>query len=115
MIVAIRDIGGVAVLDLSGKITRGDGDEVLRESVDALLAAGRRQIVLNLEKVPYMDSKGIGELMAVHTRAAASGGTVKLLNPLARVYDVLQLVKLDTVFETHRDEAVAIASFHPSA
>jgi anti-sigma B factor antagonist len=111
MDIAIRDVVGVAVLDLAGKFTRGDGEEVLREHVDRLLVEGRRQFLLNLEKVPYMDSKGIGELVLVHKRTVASGGTVKLLNPLKRVYDVLQLVKLDTVFETYLEEAAAIASF----
>ena len=114
MTVAIRNVGAVEVLDLAGKFTRGEGDDILRVSVDRLLAAGRRQILLNLEKVPYMDSKGIGELVSVHKTTAAAGGTVKLLNPLKRVYDVLLIVKLDTLFETYLDEAAAIASFRSS-
>lgn len=111
MTVAIRNLGAVDILDLAGKFTRGDSDDTLRVSVDRLLAAGRRQILLNLEKVPYMDSSGIGELVSLHKATAAAGGTVKLLNPLKRVYDILHIVKLDTLFESYLDEAAAIASF----
>ena len=107
----VRDAGEVAVLDLVGKLTRGDGDGLLRSTVDSLLAGGRGKILVNLDKVPYMDSAGIGELLASHQRAAATGGIVKLLNPLKRVYDVLQLVKLDSIFEIFADEAAALASF----
>lgn len=111
MDLGVRDLGDVAVIDLSGKLTRGDGDDLLRATVDRLLAGGRRRILINLGKVPYMDSMGIGELMSTRKKTAVVGGTVKLLNPLKRVYDVLQLVKIDTVFETYQDEAQAVASF----
>jgi anti-sigma B factor antagonist len=107
----VRSAGSVTVLDLSGKLTRGDGAERLRASVDRLIEQGRNRILLNLAQVPYMDSAGIGELMATYRKAAAAGGAAKLLNPLRRVYDVLQLVKLDSVFETHRDESAALGSF----
>jgi len=107
----VRDIGDVAVIDLSGKLTRGDGDDLLRATVDRLLVAGRRRLLINLAQVPYMDSLGIGELMSTRKKAAVAGGTVKLLNPHKRVYDVLQLVKIASVFETYQDEAVALASF----
>ncbi len=107
----VRDSGDVAVLDLCGKLTRGDGDELLRVTVDGLLAAGRTRLLLNLAQVPYMDSMGIGALLSVRARAVTAGGSAKLLNPLKRVYDVLQLVKLDSVFETYQDEGLALASF----
>lgn len=109
---SVRDIGDVAVLDLSGKLTRADGSDVLRSAVDALLAGGRNRVLLNLAHVPYMDSAGIGEIVSAHKRMTATGGTVKLLNPMKRVYDVLQLVKLDSIFETYQDEPTALASFN---
>jgi anti-sigma B factor antagonist len=107
----VRDIGKVAVLDLSGKITIGEGDVVLREKVTELLDAGRLNVLLNLGKVSYMDSAGIGELVACYKRAKEKNGTVKLLNPTGKVYDLLQLTKLEEVFETFADEKEALVSF----
>jgi len=106
-----REIGHVVVVDLSGKITIGEGDVVLRERVHNLLDAGHKAILLNLEKVSYMDSAGIGELVACYKRAKEKEGTVKLLNPSGKVYDLLQLTKLEEVFETFRDEKEALVSF----
>ena len=108
---SVRSIGKVAVLDLSGKITIGEGDVVLREKVTELLDAGQRNILLNLEKVGYMDSAGIGELVACYKRAKEKDGLVKLLNPSGKVYDLLQLTKLEEVFETFNDEKEALVSF----
>ncbi len=107
----VREIGPVVVLDLSGKITIGEGDVVLREKVTELLEAGHKHILLNLEKVSYMDSAGIGELVACYKRSKEKDGTVKLLNPSGKVYDLLQLTKLEEVFETYRDEKEALVSF----
>jgi anti-sigma B factor antagonist len=107
----IRDIGKVSVVDLSGKITIGEGDVVLREKVTELLDGGRQNIILNLGKVSYMDSAGIGELVACYKRAKEKEGTVKLLNPSGKVYDLLQLTKLEEVFETYKDEKEALVSF----
>ncbi len=107
----VRKIGTVSVVDLSGKITIGEGDVVLREKVSELLDGGDRQILLNLEKVKYMDSAGIGELVACYKRAKEKEGTVKLLNPSGKVYDLLQLTKLEEVFDTYRDEGEALGSF----
>ena len=78
------------MVDISGKITIGEGDIVLREKVDELLDEGQTQIVLNLEKVTYMDSAGIGELVACYKRAKEKGGTVKLLDPSGKVLDLLR-------------------------
>lgn len=112
MKIDVRNPKDVPVLDLTGKLTRGDGDDLLRTTVEQLLAGGGPgQLLINLEKVAYMDSAGIGALMSCFQQASAAGGTVKLLNPLKRVYDVLQLVKLDTVFEIFQDEAAALDSF----
>ena len=111
MKVNTRQIGHVHVVDLSGKITIGEGDVVLREKVGELLDDGQHSILLNLEKVSYMDSAGIGELVACYKRAKEKNGTVKLLNPSGKVYDLLQLTKLEEVFETFRDEKEALVSF----
>jgi anti-sigma B factor antagonist len=107
----VREIGKVSVLDLSGKITIGEGDIVLRERVTELLESGRLQILLNLGKVSYMDSAGIGELVACYKRAKEKDGVVKLLNPTGKVYDLLQLTKLEEVFDTFADEKEALVSF----
>jgi anti-sigma B factor antagonist len=107
----VRDIGKVSVVDLSGKITIGEGDVVLREKVIELLDGGRQNIILNLGKVSYMDSAGIGELVACYKRAKEKQGNVKLLNPSGKVYDLLQLTKLEEVFETYKDEKEALVSF----
>ncbi|HKQ60120.1 MAG TPA: STAS domain-containing protein [Candidatus Polarisedimenticolaceae bacterium] len=107
----VRRVGHVAVLDLSGKITIGEGDVILREKVQELIDAGQQHILLNLEKVSYMDSAGIGELVACYKRAKEKNGTVKLLSPSGKVYDLLQLTKLEEVFETFRDEKEALVSF----
>jgi len=107
----VRQIGQVAVVDINGKITIGEGDMVLRDRVVELLDRGHHQIVLNLEKVTYMDSAGIGELVACYKRAKEKGGTVKLLNPSGKVLDLLTLTKLEEVFETYRQEQEAVGSF----
>ena len=107
----VRKIGEVSVVDLSGKITIGEGDVVLCEKVGELLDGGERRILLNLERVKYMDSAGIGELVACYKRAKEKEGTVKLLNPSGKVYDLLQLTKLEEVFDTYRDEKEALVSF----
>ena len=99
------------MVDFSGKITIGEGDVVLRNTVQELLDGGKKQILLNLEKVSYMDSAGIGELVACYKRAKEKQGTVKLLNPSGKVYDLLSLTKLEEVFETFKDEREALVSF----
>ncbi len=107
----VRKLGRVAVVDIVGKITIGEGDVLLRQKVQELLDAGESRILLNLEKVKYMDSAGIGELVACYKRAKEKDGTVKLLNPSGKVYDLLQLTKLEEVFDTFRDEGEALGSF----
>lgn len=111
MKVSIRKEGDVSVVDLSGKITIGEGDVVLRDKVSELLELREKKILLNLEKVSYMDSAGIGELVACYKRAKERGGIVKLLKPSGKVYDLLQLTKLEEVFETFKDESEALTSF----
>ena len=106
-----RSVGGVTVLDLNGKILLGEGDDVLRDSVRGVIAAGGRKLLLNLGEVPYVDSAGLGELVRCHTRMVQAGGSVKLLNLTARMQDLLQITKLVTVFETFESEDSAVGSF----
>jgi anti-sigma B factor antagonist len=107
----VRNIGNVAVVDLTGKITIGEGDVVLREEVNKLLESDAKAILLNLNGVTYMDSAGIGELVACYKRAAETGAKLKLLNPSGRVSDLLSLTKLQQVFDIYNDEKDALVSF----
>ncbi len=107
----LRQLGDVSVVDLSGRITIGEGDVVLREKVADLLENGKKNIILNLGKVSYMDSSGIGELVACLKRSREKGGNVKLLNPSGKVYDLLLLIKLGEVFEIFENEKEALTSF----
>ncbi|HEV8375664.1 MAG TPA: STAS domain-containing protein [Candidatus Polarisedimenticolia bacterium] len=107
----VRNVGDVAVVDLSGKITIGEGDVVLREEVNKLLETDAKKILLNLNGVTYMDSAGIGELVACYKRSAEAGARLKLLNPSGRVSDLLSLTKLQQVFDIFNDEKDALVSF----
>ena len=111
MKINVRTNGDVTVVDLNGKITIGEGDVILRDSLDKILKEDAKKILLNLSRVSYMDSAGIGELVACYKRAREKGGELKLLNPSGKVYDLLQLTKLEEIFETYRDEDEAIRSF----
>ena len=106
-----RVVGDVVVLDLTGKITLGDGDELLTDKVNSLLNQGRKKIVLNLADVPYIDSAGLGEIVRTYTTVTKQGGNLKLANLTKRITDLLSITKLLTVFETYESEAEAIASY----
>jgi anti-sigma B factor antagonist len=106
-----RQVGGVNVVDMSGRITLGEGSVVLREAVKDLLAKGQKKILLNLGDVTYIDSSGIGELVSAFTSVRNQGGELKLLNLTKKVHDLLQITKLYTVFDIKDDEAAAIQSF----
>jgi anti-sigma B factor antagonist len=106
-----RQVGGVNVVDMSGRITLGEGSVVLREAVKDLLAKGHKKILLNLGDVTYIDSSGIGELVSAFTSVRNQGGELKLLNLTKKVHDLLQITKLYTVFDIKDDEAAAIQSF----
>jgi len=106
-----RDIGDTTVVDISGRITLGEGSALLRTLVRQLLDQGRKFIVLNLADVSYIDSSGIGELVSSFTAAKKEGGELKLLNLTKKVHDLLLITKLFTVFDVHDDEEKAIASF----
>lgn len=106
-----RQVDSVNVVDLSGRITLGEGCSQLRELIRDLLAKGHKNILLNLGEVTYIDSSGIGELVSGFTAVSNQGGHLKLLNLTKKVQDLLQITKLLTVFDVHDDEAKAIASF----
>jgi anti-sigma B factor antagonist len=106
-----RHVDGVTIVDLSGRITLGEGSVVLRDNVRDLLGKGHRKILLNLGDVTYIDSSGIGELVSAFTSVRREGGDLKLLNLTKKVHDLLQITKLYTVFDIKDDEAVAIRSF----
>jgi len=106
-----RQAGDVVILDLSGKVTIGEGSVQLREQVRALLEAGKKKILLNLGDVAYVDSSGIGELVSSYTTTNNQGGQLKLLNLTKKIQDLLQITKLLTVFETFDNEQAAVASF----
>jgi anti-sigma B factor antagonist len=111
MKVSSRQVDGVTILDLSGRITLGEGSVQLRDAVRELLAKGQKHILLNLGDVNYIDSSGIGELVSAYTTARNQSGELKLLNLTKKVHDLLQITKLYTVFDVKDDEASAIASF----
>lgn len=106
-----REMGGVTIVDLSGRITLGEGSAMLREMVRDLLDKGQTKIVLNLADVNYIDSSGIGELVSGFTTVRKQGGELKLLQLTKKVHDLLQITKLYTVFDVHNDENTAVGSF----
>jgi anti-sigma B factor antagonist len=109
--IASREVDGVTVLDLGGRITLGEGSVQLREAIRDLIGKGTKNILLNLGDVNYIDSSGLGELVSAFTSTKNQGAEVKLLNLTKKVHDLLQLTKLYTVFDIKDDEASAIASF----
>ena len=106
-----REVDGVTILDLSGRITLGEGSGTLREAVRDLVSKGSKKILLNLGEVDYIDSSGLGELVAAYTAVKNSGGDLKLVNLTKKVSDLLVITKLATVFDVKDDEAAAVASF----
>jgi anti-sigma B factor antagonist len=111
MRISARHIGKVTILDLSGKITMGGEELKLRDAVNGLMEEGRRNILLNLNGISFVDSAGLGELVACYKRAQEKKASLKLLNATGKVLDVLVLTKLHTVFEIFRDEQDALATF----
>jgi anti-sigma B factor antagonist len=110
-----RAAGDIIILDLAGKMTLGEGDEILKDKVNSLILDGRKKIILNLAGVPYIDSSGLGEIVRTYTTVSRQGGSLKLLNLTKRITDLLSITKLLTVFETHDSEDDAVRSFSASA
>jgi len=111
----LRQVDSVTVVDLSGRITLGEGCTQLRELIREQLGKGTKFVLLNLADVTYIDSSGIGELVSAFTTVSNQGGQLKLLNLTKKVHDLLQITKLYTVFDVHDDEAKAITSFEKAA
>ena len=110
-----RAAGDVTLLDLKGKMTLGEGDEILKDKINSLVLQGRKKLVLNLAAVPYIDSAGLGEIVRTYTTVSRQGGSMKLLSLTRRITDLLSITKLLTVFETYDNEADAVRSFSSSA
>jgi anti-sigma B factor antagonist len=110
-----RTASDVVILDLKGRVTLGDGDELLKDKVNSLVNQGHRKIILNLAEVPYIDSAGLGEIVRTYTTVSRQGGSLKLLNLTKRITDLLSITKLLTVFETFDSENEAVRSFSASA
>jgi anti-sigma B factor antagonist len=106
-----RQVDGVTIVDLSGRITLGEGSVILRDTIKDLLGKGQKKILLNLGDVSYIDSSGIGELVSAFTSVRNQGGELKLLHLTKKVHDLLQITKLYTVFDVKDDEATAIGAF----
>jgi anti-sigma B factor antagonist len=114
MTTSIRQVGGVTIADISGRIVLGEESAALRELVGDLLSKGHKKILLNLGDVTYIDSTGLGALVSASTSVRRQGGELKLLNLTNKVEDLMQITKLYTVFDVMDDEAVGIKSFGQS-
>jgi anti-sigma B factor antagonist len=115
MTIQERVVGSVTVLDLSGKLILGDGDTLLKDKIHSLVFQGRRQLILNLGAVSYVDSSGLGALVASSVTAKNNGAHIKMVSLTKRLHDLLSIAKLLTVFESYDSEAEAISSFAAQA
>jgi len=106
-----RQVGEIMILDLKGKVTLGEGDEVLKDKINSLILQNKKRILLNLADVPYIDSAGLGEIVRTYTTVSRQGGQLKLVNLTKRITDLLMITKLLTVFETFDVEQDALKSF----
>lgn len=111
MKVNTRDVDGVTIIELQGKITIGAGDTQLRDVIIKSLEEGNKNILLDMGGVTTLDSSGIGELVGSYTTVANRGGTLKLLHLPSKISDLLQVTQLITVFEVYEDEKKALESF----
>ena len=111
MTASTRLVGGVTIVDLSGRIVLGDGSAGLRDLLRDLVSEGNKKILLNLRNVNYIDSSGLGELVSAFTSMRSQGGELKLVNPSKRIRDLLQITKLYSLFDVKDDETTALGSF----
>ena len=107
-----RSVSDVTILDLKGKMTLGEGDELLKDKINSMILQGKKKLLLNLEGVPYIDSAGLGEIVRTYTTVSRQGGALKLLNLTKRIQDLLAITKLLTVFETFDNEPEALQSYN---
>jgi anti-sigma B factor antagonist len=110
-----RQVGGVTIVDISGRIVLGEESAALRNLVCDLLSKGHKNILFNLGDVNYIDSSGLGNMVGSFTSVRKQGGDLKLLNLTNKVHDLMQITRLYTVFDIMDDEAVAVKSFGPAA
>jgi anti-sigma B factor antagonist len=110
-----RTVDGILAFECNGRIVFGDESSLLRKEVKKAIADGAKRIVLNLGEINYIDSGGLGTLVALHTTAHNAGGTIKLANLTKRVGDLLQVTKLLTVFEVYGSEYEALEAFRKAA
>ena len=115
MVIEERAVGGVAVLDLGGKLALGDGDGLLKDKVNSLIHQGLKEIALNLGGLSYMDSAGLGELISVLSTVTRAGGHIKIFNLTKRVSDLLTITKVLTVFDVFDSEKETLDSFSSTA
>jgi anti-sigma B factor antagonist len=112
MQISQRTVGDVVIVEISGKITLGEGgDAILKDKMRSLIQQGHKKLLLNLGEVSYVDSAGLGEIVQAYATVNKDGGKLKLLNITKRIKDLLSITKLLTVFDTFDTEAEAIASF----
>jgi anti-sigma B factor antagonist len=111
MHIEVRQADDVMILDLKGRLTAGLGDQILRDAIDELLAEGRRRILLNLSEVSFLDSAGVGELVAGLKTSRRFQAELKLLNVGERVYSTLDMARLLPTFEIYNDESEAVRSY----
>jgi anti-sigma B factor antagonist len=108
------EVSGVSVVALSGRIVLGEESNALREKLKGMIAGGKKKIVLNMAEIEYIDSSGLGALVAAHLSAKNGGGSIRLCNLGQKFHEVLQLTKLLTVFDVYDTEAAAVSSFTTS-
>jgi anti-sigma B factor antagonist len=106
-----RQAGDVTVVDLAGRVTVGPSANSFADTIRKLSAAGHKNLLLNFADISYMDSSGLGELVASLTAVTKGGGSMKLLKPSKRVEEILQITKVNTLFQVFDDEAAAVKSF----
>jgi len=106
-----RRVGNVNIIDVDGKILLGDGDEEIKQAIDVLIGKGEKEVLINLARVPYIDSAGLGEIIRCFTAIRKNGGNLKLLSPNQRLIDLLTITKLVNVFDWYNDESAAVKSF----
>jgi anti-sigma B factor antagonist len=111
VIITNSEVDGVAVVELDGRIVLGEESNSLREKLKSLVAAGKKKIVLNMADITYIDSSGLGALVAAHVSAKAQGASVRLCNLGKKFHDVMQVTRLLTVFDVYDTQAAAVSSF----
>jgi anti-sigma B factor antagonist len=111
MKISVRKVKDVAIIDLEGKVVLGDGDVEIKQAIDGLLQKGTTNVLLNMAKVLYVDSAGLGEIIRCFTAVRKSGGNLKLISPNQRVVDLLNITKLLNVFDIYDNEASAVKSY----